>query len=125
MKTFLIARLSFFAVLFGLSVTVASAQTTVYTEDAQQAGTGYWSIETDQTRRDYSVIRFYTAQHEKIYEERLNELCLDPSRGTAKCRRTARQLSNALAYLHHAQSNTLLGSELGINRRAQRFYALR
>ncbi|TGE24777.1 hypothetical protein E5K00_06115 [Hymenobacter aquaticus] len=125
MKTSLISRLSLLAVAFGLSITMANAQTSVYTEDGKQPGTGYWSIETDQARRDYSVVRFYNAQHEKIYEERLNDLCLDPSRGTTACRRTARMLSNALVQVQQTRNNSMVTNGLGFQRRAQRIYASR
>jgi hypothetical protein len=125
MKTFLLSRLSLLLLLFGLSATLATAQTRTYTEASDQPDGGYWTIETDQTQRNYSVVRFYTAQHEKIYEERLDELCLDPSKGTAKCRRTARRLNAALAQAQQARSNSMVASNLGLHRRIQRAYALR
>ncbi|GAA3927723.1 hypothetical protein [Hymenobacter algoricola] len=118
MKTFLLARLSLLAILFGLSITLATAQTTTYTEDARPAGTGYWTIESDQSHRDYSIVRFYSAQHEKIYEERLNELCLDPSKGTAACRRTARMLSKALVQVQRTRNTTMVANGLGRYHRA-------
>ncbi|TGE20213.1 hypothetical protein [Hymenobacter elongatus] len=125
MKISLFSRLSLVAVLFGLSATLAVAQPTIYTEDAAAPGTGYWTIETDQSRRDYSVVRFYTAQHEKIYEERLAGLCLDPSRGTGRCRRTAQRLSAALGQAQRATNTSMVAHGLGLDRRAQRLYASR
>ena len=125
MKTSLISRLSLLAVALGFSISVASAQTRIYTEDAKQPGTGYWTIETDAARRDYSIVRFYTASHEKIYEERLDDLCLDPSKGTAACRRTARMLSQAVGQVQQARNNSMVTNGLGLNRRAQRTLAMR
>jgi hypothetical protein len=125
MKTSLISRLSLLAVVFGLSITMADAQTRLYTEDNKEPSTGYWTIETDAAHRDYSVVRFYTVNHEKIYEERLNQICLDPSKGTAACRRTARMLSNAVVQVQQARTNSMVTQSLVANRRAQRIYALR
>ncbi|TGE20220.1 hypothetical protein [Hymenobacter elongatus] len=125
MKTHLIFRLSLLAVLLGLCPAVAVAQISIYTEDATVPGTGYWTIETDQSRRDYSVVRFYTAQHEKIYEERLAGLCLDPSRGTGRCRRTAQRLSASLGQAQRATNTSMVAHGLGLDRRAQRLYAAR
>ncbi|MCB2410602.1 hypothetical protein [Hymenobacter lucidus] len=125
MKTSLISRLSLLVAAFGLSITMANAQVSVYTEDAKQPGAGYWSIETDAAHRNYSIVRFYSANHEKIYEERINELCLDPSRGTAACRRTARMLSNAVVQMQRARTNSIVTNGLSLNYRAQRIYASR
>ncbi|TGE28998.1 hypothetical protein [Hymenobacter metallicola] len=125
MKTSLISRLSLVAALFGLSITMANAQTSIYTEDAKQPGTGYWSIETDLARRDYSIVRFYNASHEKIYEERLDDVCLDPSRGTAACRRTARMLSNAVVQVQRARNNSMVTNGLSLHRRDTKVYASR
>ncbi|RYU78057.1 hypothetical protein [Hymenobacter persicinus] len=123
MKTSLISRLSLLAVLFGLSVSVAAAQNVIYSEDAQKPGAGYWTVETDQSRRDFSIVRFYTPQHEQIYEERLNEVCLDPSKGTARCRRTARMLSNALVQVQRTRNNSMVANGLGLYRRFEGTYA--
>ncbi|PJJ59961.1 hypothetical protein [Hymenobacter chitinivorans] len=125
MKTSLISRLSLLAVVFGLSISVASAQPTIYTEDAKQPGMGYWTIETDAAHHDYSIVRFYTASHEKIYEERLDELCLDPSKGTTACRRTARMLNSALVQVQRTRNTSMISNGLGLNRRVQRTYATR
>jgi hypothetical protein len=124
MKNLLISRLSLLAVLFGLSVTVAAAQTTTYSEDGKP-GTGYWTIESDKSHRDYSIVRFYTAQHEQIYQERLNDFCLDPSKGTARCRRTARMLSNALVQVQQTRNTSMVANGLGLYRRLPRAYAAR
>ncbi|SHI83833.1 hypothetical protein SAMN02745146_1665 [Hymenobacter daecheongensis DSM 21074] len=123
MKTSLLFRLGLLAVVLSCSTTLASAQVSVYTEDAKQPGIGYWSVETNQLQRDYSVVRFYTAQHEKIYEERLEGLCLDLSKGTAACRRTARMLSDGVVRVQQARNNSLVANGLGLFRRAQRTYA--
>ena len=135
MKTFLLARLSLLALCFGLTVSAAQAQaqtpastpptTQVYTEDATGAGSGYWSITTDAAQPDYSLVQFYTADHQQIYEERVEGLCLDPSQGTAKCRRTARMLSHALAQVQQTRTKSLITSGLGIPRRVQRTFAAR
>ncbi|MCB2376615.1 hypothetical protein LGH70_03420 [Hymenobacter sp. BT635] len=126
MKYFPVFRLSLLTFLLGLSVTTASAQIQVYTEDAKQPGIGYWSIETNAARRDYSIVRFYTPQHEMIYEERLNALCLDPSRGTAACRRTARMLSASITSVQRNRANSMVANGLGLYRKVPRTsYAVR
>ncbi|UOQ51221.1 hypothetical protein [Hymenobacter cellulosivorans] len=125
MKTSLISRLSMLAVVLGLSISAATAQPTIYTEDAKQPGAGYWTIETDAAQRDHSIVRFYTANHEKIYEERLDALHLDPSKGTAAARRTARMLNNALVQVQQTRNTSMISKGLGLNRRLQQTYAVR
>lgn len=91
---------------------------------------GYWNLETNLTTHDYTVVRFYNQQHELVYTERLNNLCLDLSQGGRRCRRTARHLDAALQQLLRkpglaSQSPTLLAAEFGQNRWVQRAYASR
>jgi hypothetical protein len=125
MKYSLIFRLSLLTLLLCLSGTLAQAQARIYTEDAAQPGLGYWTIETDPGHRDYSIVRFYTPEHEKMYEERLTALCLDPSRGTAACRRTARMLSASLTSIQRSRENSMVATGLGLYRKVPRTYAAR
>lgn len=57
---------------------------------------GYWNLETNLTTRDYTMVRFYNDQDQLVYEERLDNLDLNLARGNGRCRRTARQLDQAL-----------------------------
>ncbi|TGE24783.1 hypothetical protein E5K00_06145 [Hymenobacter aquaticus] len=126
MKYLLFFRLGLLTILLVAGVSLrATAQTRVYTEDADQPGLGYWTIETDPAHRDYSVVRFYTPEHEKIYEERLDGLCLDPSRGTTACRRTARMLSASIVNVRRERAASMVANGLGMYRKVPRTYALR
>jgi hypothetical protein len=96
----------------------------------QPALPGYWNLETNLTTRDYTIVRFYNDRQELLYEERLTGLCLDLSRGTGLCQRTARQLNGALAQVlgnpgQAALAMGALAQQLGQSRRVQRVYAVR
>ncbi|GAA3927761.1 hypothetical protein [Hymenobacter algoricola] len=91
---------------------------------------GYWNLETNLATRDYTIVRFYDAQDQLMYEERLDNLCLDLSGGTSLCRRTARRLDVALQQVLRnpssaGETTTMLALQLGQNRRVQRSYAVR
>ncbi|TGE20219.1 hypothetical protein [Hymenobacter elongatus] len=127
MKTHLFFRLLLSSLLLLAGLASAAPRLTPPT-NAPVAG--YWNLETNLLTRDYTIIRFFNDQHELVYEERLDNLCLDLSKGTGLCRRTARQLNVAL---HHVlrdpnnarQTTTQLALELGQSRRVQRVYAVR
>ncbi|OON69429.1 hypothetical protein [Hymenobacter sp. CRA2] len=91
---------------------------------------GYWNLETNLITRDHTVVRFYDAQDQLVYETRLNDLCLDLSRGNGLCRRTAQKLNLALQTVllnprGAEQAVAALSQQLGQNRRVQRIYAVR
>lgn len=88
---------------------------------------GYWNIETNLSTRDYSIVRFYNGQDELVYEERLQNFCLDMRRNCPGSRRISRQLSVALQQVlsqpNAARNNDLLTQQLDQNRRIKRLYA--
>lgn len=53
---------------------------------AKQKQEGYWVVETNLRTRDYTLIRFYTDQHQLLYEERLAGYSLDISKAKNKRR---------------------------------------
>lgn len=98
--------------------------------DRSAPAQGYWNVETNLLTRDYTVIRFFNNQDQLVYEERIDNLCLDLSSGSGLCRRTANQLNVALrqVLLNPAapqQNPTMLAQQLGQSRRVQRVYAVR
>ncbi|HEX8350833.1 MAG TPA: hypothetical protein VF598_12795 [Hymenobacter sp.] len=114
----------------GLFLCLVSTMTQAHTRPIEAALPGYWNIETNLTTRDYTIVRFYDGQDQLAYEERLPNLCLDLSRTTGICRRTARQLNVALQQVLRnpalgAQSATLLAQQFSVDRRLQRAYAVR
>ena len=122
MKTSLLFRLSLG--LFLLLSTLAHAQ-------AQSAAQpGYWNVETNRTTRDYTIVRFYNARDQLVYEERLDGLNLDLRKGNRCCRRTSQQLNVALAAVLRDPAAArrdagLLATQFGQDRRVQRVYAVR
>ncbi len=123
MKTAVILRLS-------LALFVLLLSTRARAQSALPASAGYWNIETNLTTRDYTLVRFYNAQDQLVYQERLDHLCLNLVKGTGLCRRTGAQLNLVLARVladppAAQQSNTLLAQQLAQNRRVQRVYAVR
>lgn len=90
---------------------------------------GYWNVETNLTTRDYTVVRFYNGQDQLVYEERLDNLCLDLSRHPRQRRRIKSQLGIALQQVLRdpasAQPATLLAQQLGEGRRVPRVYVAR
>jgi hypothetical protein len=126
MKTSLISRLSAACVLVVLSATMALAQTTVYSEAPVVAKSGYWSLETDQSTPTYTLVRFYNDEHELLYEERLEGVCLDPCKSITSHRRIARMLGTTLQQVQRLQANSLISTKLvALNRHTQRLYATR
>ena len=122
MKNSAILRLSILLVCLFLT-TLAQAQT------APAALPGYWNIETNLTTRDYTIVRFYNGQDQLVYEERLDNLCLDLSHRTGLCRRTKKELDATMQQVLRApaanQLTGLLAAQFGLNRRVQRVYAAR
>ena len=90
MKTSLPLRL---LLLAGL-LTCASGATA---QSALPLAAGYWNVETNLTTRDYTIVRFYNAQDQLVYQERLDHLCLNLVKGKGLCRRTGAQLNQVLA----------------------------
>ncbi len=122
MKTSLIFRLSLGLLL--LLSTLAHAQS------QPVAPAGYWNVETNRTTRDYTIVRFYNAQDQLVYEERLSGLNLDLRKGNRCCRRTSQQLNVALAAVLRDPAAArrdagLLAQQFGQDRRVQRVYAVR
>lgn len=124
MKTYVFFR-TCAVLLLVLLATLTNAQS----RSLQPVSKGYWTVETNLTTRDYTIVRFYDAQVRLVYEERLPGLCLDLTAGTGLTRRTGRQLTLALHEVLKnpatAESTTLLARQLQPNRRVQREYAVR
>lgn len=114
-----------FLFAFLLSSAAASAQTRLNKAPLL----GYWNVETNLTTRDYTFVRFYNAQHQLVYEERLPDLCLDLGRSTGPCHRTTRQLNAVLRQVLQADPAALQPNQLALRlsqqRRVQRVYAVR
>ena len=125
MKNFAALRLSLVLLFLSLA-SLAHAQTAPI---AANALPGYWNIETNLTTRDYTIVRFYNGQDQLVYEERLDNLCLDLSRRPRQCRRLKSQLGIALQQVLRnpaaSQSAGLLATQFGPDRRVQRGYASR
>ena len=112
-----------------LTLVLLAAPATAQTRAAVPTA-GYWNLETNLTTRNYTMVRFYDSHDQLVYEERLDNLCLDLSRRTGLCRRTARQLTLALKQVLRdpaavARTTALLSERFGQNRRVQRVYAVR
>ena len=122
MKTLLTLRLSL-VLFFVLLAAAASAQTA---SAAPQRG--YWNLETNLTTRNHTIVRFYNGQDQLVYEERLDNLCLDLSR-RGLCRRTSRRLNVALQQVLRdpsaGRSTNLVAQQLGTAPRTPRAYAAR
>jgi hypothetical protein len=105
---------------------MATAQKVVYSEAPVIAKSGYWSLETDQSDRNYTLVRFFNDQHELLYQERLDGLCLDPCKSPANHRRVARMLGNTLQQVQRLQSNSMVANKLvSMNRHTLKAYATR
>ena len=126
MKSSLLSRLSVACLFVVASVTGAMAQKVVYSEQPVVATSGYWTLETDQSIRDYTVVSFYNDQHELLYQERLNGLCLDPCKSASSHRRMARMLGTTLQQVQRLQANSMVSTRLMASSRVvQRAYAVR
>ncbi|WP_201981802.1 hypothetical protein [Hymenobacter rubidus] len=110
--------------LFLLAAPLAQAQT-----PATIALPGYWNVETNLTSRDYTTVRFYSAQDQLVYEETLPDRCPNLARHPAQRRRTAQRLNLVLQQVLRdptaGQANTLLAQQFGPSRRTPRVYAAR
>ena len=123
MKTSLPFRL---LLLAGL-LTCASGVTA---QSALPLAAGYWNVETNLTTRDYTIVRFYNAQDQLVYQERLDHLYLNLMKGMGLCCRTGAQLNQVLARVladpqAARQSTSLLAQQSEQNCRVQRVYAAR
>lgn len=112
--------------LFALSlVLLVATQSRAQVRATESSLPGYWNIETNSKTRDYTIIRFFNNQDQLVYEERLNDLCLDLSKG----RRTSRQLASVLHHVLRERavytSGTLLAQQLAAKPRFQRAFAVR
>ncbi|UOQ76882.1 hypothetical protein MUN84_20710 [Hymenobacter sp. 5516J-16] len=127
MKTSLLSRLGILcASLVVLPASLALAQTTSYSEAPVIAKSGYWMLETDPKRPDYTVVRFYNDQHEELYQERLSGICLNPLKNRATHRRVAQMLGTALDQVQRMQSNAVISTTLASTaRRMPRTYAVK
>jgi hypothetical protein len=115
--------------VFRLSLLLLFLSITAQAQTRPAAQPGYWNVETNLTTRDYSVVRFYNAQDQLVYEERLPNLCLDLSHRTGS-RRVRRQLNGDLQLVLRnptiiAQTSDLLARQFGQSRQVQRTYAAR
>ena len=123
MKTTLIFRLA-----VGLLCFITSSGSFAQA-GAAPALPGYWNVETNLTTRDYTIVRFYNQQDQLVYQERLDNHCLDVTKNTSKCRRTSRKLTATLQLVLREPStyasNTLLAQQFDSKRRSQRAYAVR
>ncbi|WP_210516076.1 hypothetical protein [Hymenobacter terricola] len=123
MKNSLIFRLGLVLLFVSISP-LAHAQTL----PVSTAPAGYWNVETNLTTHNYSIVRFYNGQDQLVYEERLDNLCLDMAR-RGPCRRATRQLNLALQQVLRdpatGQSNAVLAQQFGQHRHMQRLYAAR
>ena len=120
------------AFLFRLAVSLLClvASTSSFAQTlAKVAKSGYWNAETNLTTRNYTIVRFYDGQDQLVYEERLDNLCLDLAKGNGRCRRTSRKLATTLQLVLRESSvcasGTLLAQQFNSTRRAQRAYASR
>lgn len=126
MKTSLLSRLSAVCLTLVLSSGIVKAQTTLYTEAPIVAKTGYWTLQTDAKDPSYTLVRFYNDNHEELYQERLNGVCLDPTKSVACHRRISRMLGTTLAQVQQMQSNSMVSKGfVNLNRQVQRTYAQR
>lgn len=89
---------------------------------------GYWNVETNLTTRNYTFVRFYNEQDQLVYEERLDNLCLDLAKGNGRCRRASRKLANTLQRVLRepsvCASGTLLAQQFSSKKRLPRAYAV-
>ena len=93
----MILTTAFCCSLFACTALSASAQST----DA--AKEPYWVVETNTVTRDHTIVRFYSQQHELVYEEKLQGVHLDATR-----KRTRKLLNKALKGV---MNNSILAGE--------------
>lgn len=91
--------------------------------------TGYWNVETNLTTRDYTIVRFYNGQDQLVYEERLDDFCLNLRRKCPSARRAHKQLNVALQQLlqqpENSRNTALLAQQFKADKRYLRVYAVR
>ncbi|MBC8082739.1 MAG: hypothetical protein H7Z21_05955 [Hymenobacter sp.] len=118
-----------FRLFLVLSLSLITTLATARKQPARPALPGYWNLETNLTTRAYTIVRFYNGQDELVYEERLDNLCLDLGKNTGLCRRTTRRLNVALQQKLRTPAPTTpmptLAAQLSQDRRVQRVYATR
>ncbi|MBJ6109837.1 hypothetical protein JAO73_12515 [Hymenobacter sp. BT523] len=118
-----------FSQFFGLALLLAGAAT-ANAQSAAVTTAGYWNLETNLTTRDFTIVRFYNAQDQLVYQERIDGLCLNLNSARPLCRKTAAKLNLALQRVLDdpglGQVNTaLVAQQLSADRRVQRVYAVR
>jgi hypothetical protein len=96
-NTFIIAAMLLFSYLCPLLP--VRANTPYTTPD-----TGYWVVESNTHSKDFTVIKFYDAQHRLMYEERLEGVCLN-----IKKRKHIKMLNNTL---NMVETNRLVAGQL-------------
>ena len=98
--------------------------TALHAQAPAMASTGYWNAETNLTARNYSIVRFYNAQDQLVYEERLDNFCLDMRKNRQR-RRISTELNLVLQQVlqQPATEPALLAHQFGQNRRIRRAYA--
>lgn len=124
MKTSVFARL----VLAGALLCASAAAAQQPALPARQGG--YWNLETNISTRNYTLVRFYNAQDQLVYEERLDAMCLDLSNSRPLCRRLKQRLDLALQQVLSqpglvTQPPSLVAQQLSTSRRLQRVYRAR
>ncbi|UOQ99781.1 hypothetical protein MUN81_09840 [Hymenobacter sp. 5317J-9] len=123
MKNYVFPR---FIALLLLLAGAATAQA----QSATVSTAGYWNLETNLTTHDYTLVRFYNAQDQLVYQERIDGLCLNLNSARPLCRKTAAKLNLALQQVLDdpglGNVNTaLVAQQLSADRRVQRVYAVR
>jgi hypothetical protein len=63
-----------------------------FTQTTPPVNSAYWVVETNVKQQTFSIVRIYNHQHELIYQERIEGVCLDISK-----RRHKRILDQTLA----------------------------
>lgn len=126
MKTSFFSRLPLVCLLLLFSATGSMAQQAVYSEAPTIAKSGYWSLVTNQSTPDQTLVRFFNDQHELLYEERLVGLGLDLLESRAGHRQLARLLGTTLQQVQRMQNNSLVSKNLvALHRHAHPAYLAR
>ena len=119
MKKDVFARL----VLAGALLCAADAAAQQPAPPASQGG--YWNLETNLTTRAYTLVRFYNDHDQLVYQERLDNLCLDLSAARPLRRRLQQHLDLALQQVLSEPSlatQPMVAQQLSTSRRLQRVY---
>ncbi|QDA61292.1 hypothetical protein [Hymenobacter jejuensis] len=122
MKAFTLVRL-------GLALFLSSLAPLATAQKAAPAPQGYWTVETNLTTRDYTLVRFYNAQDQLVYTERLDHFNLDLARKCPASRRASRRLTLVLQQVLRnpaaSQVPTLVAQQFDLNRWVRPGYAAR